>query len=100
MKNFYLIVFLFAIAGILQPGNTYATHIIGAEMSYRCLNPNLNLYELTLNFYRDCKQGTAEADTAIYFSIYRQSDNALLQNIKLDAVSTDTLENVSYQLCL
>ncbi len=46
------------LAGWALPG--YATHIVGGDMTYRCLGNDR--YEVTLMVYRDCIYGDPEAD--------------------------------------
>jgi gliding motility-associated-like protein len=55
-----------------------------------------------LDVYRDCTLGTAEFDSAFYFSIRRHSDNGLVHpplGIKLTLIYRDTLENETYSTC-
>lgn len=51
MKNAIL-----ALVGLLcvvcSPQNLYATHAMGAEITYECISGNI--YDITLSFYRDC----------------------------------------------
>ncbi len=60
---FSLICFSFLFFATAQ--NTYATHSMGADLTYRCLGGNV--YEITLSFYRDCV-GVA-ADDSAYISL-------------------------------
>ncbi|HRH67243.1 MAG TPA: hypothetical protein PLU53_13150, partial [Bacteroidia bacterium] len=48
--KFLCVFFLFFISAGIQ--NTYASHSMGADLTYRCLGGNN--YEITLSFYRDC----------------------------------------------
>ena len=46
-----------------------AAHIVGGEMTYRCMgvdpdNAENNLYEFTMTVYRDCEGGGANFDSA------------------------------------
>ncbi len=36
-----------------------ATHNVGADLTYTCIDSSTNRYEFTLFFYRDCSPGTA-----------------------------------------
>jgi gliding motility-associated-like protein len=69
---------------------TYATHIVGGVMYYRYLGGTS--YEITMKIYRDCdpgvntgfdgglnRDGTLAPELLI--SIFRESDNALIDNI-------------------
>jgi len=49
-----------------------ASHIVGGEMTYRCLG--VDQYEITLDLYRDCLHGEPSAiseDEPVYLGIYR-----------------------------
>lgn len=47
-----------------------ATHIVGAEIFYDCVNPAQNQYDITLKLYRDCKFGQAEFDSEITLFVF------------------------------
>lgn len=49
-KGFTLVILL--LVGIFSSLSVYATHAVGADISYKCLGNNQ--YEITLNVYRDC----------------------------------------------
>ncbi len=49
-----------------------ATHIIGGDISYKCLGNNL--YEFTVKIYRDCYNGVPPLDSPAYFTIYKTID--------------------------
>src|SRR5215212_10834062 len=62
MKKYLLRIFsiyFFLMAGLAQ--RSYATHSMGADLTYTCVGNNT--YELTLSFYRDCV-GIAADDSA------------------------------------
>ncbi len=46
--------------GLMVPFTSYATHIVGGDLSYQCIGGNQ--YEVTLMVYRDCFFGHPEAD--------------------------------------
>ena len=50
-KQIFLLLFAFSFISF----KTYATHIVGGEMSYTCLGDNL--YQVKLILYRDCAAG-------------------------------------------
>ena len=50
-----------------------AAHLIGGEMTYRCLgytnddpNTNSRRYEFTINVFRDCQSGGSEFDSPTF----------------------------------
>lgn len=70
MKNAILaLVSLLCVVCSLQ--KTYATHAMGAEITYDCISGNS--YEITLSFYRDCN-GVSPSNT-YNLSIYSNSCN-------------------------
>ena len=71
MKKIILIA-LFLSMGI----SSFATHIIGGEISYKCLGGNL--YEYTVKIYRDCFNGVPPLDDPAYFTIFDTSGNVIL----------------------
>ncbi len=51
--------------------DTYASHIIGGDITYKCLGNNT--FEFTINFYQDCIDGEPEAilfDNPAFYAIY------------------------------
>ncbi len=57
MKNVFLLAFI--VAGFIMPNISSATHIVGGDMTYKCLGDDQ--YEITLTFRRDCVNGAADA---------------------------------------
>ncbi|MEM1215982.1 MAG: hypothetical protein AAGJ82_09875, partial [Bacteroidota bacterium] len=48
------------------PFTLHAAHLIGGEITYRCLGSagnNTNTYEITINVFRDCASGGSEFDS-------------------------------------
>jgi gliding motility-associated-like protein len=72
MKNLLLSIFLFFIL-LLLSFQTRAAHIVGADLSYTCLNPILHTYEIRLRLYRDCAGGGAQFDDPVPIFIFRGS---------------------------
>ncbi len=58
MKKFFTILFLVSFCFNFK---SYATHMMGMDISYQCLGNNT--YHITLSFYRDCS-GAAQAPTS------------------------------------
>ena len=52
---------LFTVVMLLISTNSKATHMMGMDISYKCLGNNT--YHITLSFYRDCS-GAAQAPTS------------------------------------
>lgn len=60
-----------------------ATHIVGAQLYYECLNASTNQYQLTLKFYRDCLNGQANFDDPITLFIFQGTSGALYQTVDI-----------------
>lgn len=75
-----------------------ATHIVGGEMTYRCLGNNR--YEIILTVYRDCFYGDplAHFDDPAWLGFYRASNNTPVVSIGINGVlnvpynASDTLD--------
>jgi gliding motility-associated-like protein len=78
-----------------------ATHIVGGEISYRCLGNNS--YEITLTVYRDCYNGIPNFDNPAPIGIYEKGGDSVLINTLLvpyNAFSNDTLPIILNNPCL
>jgi len=53
-----------------------ATHIVGGEITYRCVGNNY--YEITLTVYRDCYNGVPNFDIKAIIGIYENVDDSIL----------------------
>lgn len=59
----------FTIAGLFTVQNkSFASHIIGGEISYKCLGGDQ--FEITLDLFRDCRPGTAAFDANTYIDVF------------------------------
>lgn len=54
-----------------------ATHITGAELTYTCINPATNTYQVDMTVYRDCLNGQAGFDAQVTVYIFRGSDGSV-----------------------
>ena len=94
---------------LLIPIVSYATHLLGGEMTYTCLGNNQ--YEIKLTIYVDCgptnTQGTSfddEGVIAIYDNnnnLYQDSDifNPQITELSDETVGNDCLE-IPVDLCI
>ncbi len=55
-----------------------SSHIMGADITYRCLNAQAALYEVTLTMYRDCDEGQIGFDPAVLVFLFAGSDGERL----------------------
>ncbi|MEO1382755.1 MAG: hypothetical protein AAFV78_05955, partial [Bacteroidota bacterium] len=60
---------LFLLSGL----RVQATHIVGAEIDYQCINPTFNTYNVNLTLYRDVINGVAGFDNQITVFIFRSN---------------------------
>ncbi|MDX1942190.1 MAG: hypothetical protein SFU99_16620, partial [Saprospiraceae bacterium] len=75
-----------------------ATHIVGGEITYRCLGSNR--YEVTLKVYRDCINGKEDFDRPAYIGLY-DFTGALIQRIDIPFNNVrDTLNPTLDDPCL
>ncbi len=82
---------LFLVSFVFLGFKAQATHIVGGEMSYKCLGNNQ--YEVVLFMYRDCFFGQAPFDQEAFIGIF-DADNNLIDSLKINfSGQTDTLVN-------
>ncbi|HMG16507.1 MAG TPA: gliding motility-associated C-terminal domain-containing protein [Saprospiraceae bacterium] len=77
LKLFILV--LFSISSITK---IHATHIVGGELTYRCLSHN-DQYEITLIVYRDCIHAKAEFDSPACVAVYSNNTGILYKTLKM-----------------
>lgn len=65
-----------------------ATHIVGGEMSYKCLGNNQ--YEITLTVFRDCFYGVPFFDNPAAIGVF-DANNVLVANFLIPYMSDDTI---------
>ena len=85
IKTIKYSLFTFCFVFLLGQSNTLnATHLVGGELSYRCLGNDL--YELTLIVRRDCENGAPDAqfDDPAHIGIFEDSGNGLLTHMGID----------------
>ena len=86
MKSMNKKFFLLSIISLIS-FSSFATHIIGGDITYKCLGNNL--YQFTVKIYRDCYNGVPPLDSPAHFTIYKNLDNTYET---LDAFfTTDTI---------
>jgi gliding motility-associated-like protein len=98
-------IFILFLIYFCSNNNTFATHIIGGELTYTCLGNNR--YQVLLTVYRDCYYGRPKFDDPAYIAIY-SNDNILLDtiiipfrdSIKLDPKLSDTCLVIPPDVCV
>lgn len=66
MVKFYKLLTLFVIVFTLFTSKVNASHVSGADITYKWLSGNQ--YEVTLNLYRDCSGITVSSTATVYFT--------------------------------
>lgn len=75
-------VLLFILLLFLTWISSQATHIVGADLVYECVNPTTNRYRIELTMYRDCTPASmADFDDNITLFIFNGDNGALFQTI-------------------
>lgn len=75
-------VLLFPLFLILSLTSAKATHIVGADLTYECINPITNLYRIELTMYRDCTPlSMADFDDNITLFIFNGDNGSLFRTI-------------------
>ncbi|MEO7175415.1 MAG: T9SS type B sorting domain-containing protein [Saprospiraceae bacterium] len=79
-----------------------ATHIVGGEITYRCLGNNK--YEITLAVYRDCFNGIPDFDSPASVGIFDDRGNLMTHigiggQILFEPISIDTLPDLISSVC-
>lgn len=76
-----------------------ATHIVGGEISYRCLGNNR--FEIFATIYRDCINGSVNAqfDNPAYFGVFN-AQNIMVDSFLAPMYGNDTLPIVLADTCL
>lgn len=87
MSGMRLRFLLIMLLGILSINNAFATHIVGGEITYRCLGPagaNLVNYEIEVTIYQDCMTGDPMAiaeDVPAFIKIFENGNSVLFDSI-------------------
>ncbi len=84
---------------LLGTSPLWATHIVGGEITYRCLGNNN--YEITLSVYRDCYNGEPPFDDPASVGVFDQ-DTTLLDHLRIPFIPNgdDTLNILLSNPCL
>lgn len=71
------------------PVQSYATHVVGGDFTYRWLSGNQ--FELTLKIYRDCLPGNAGFDQSIKIGIFDRITNARQDTLIMQLTEQDSV---------
>jgi len=92
IKRLFTLIFILFLTGV-----SYATHIVGGELSYEHVNGNN--YKITLKVYRDCINGQAPFDNPASIGLFNAAGN-LIQEIQIPSPTITTLPIVITNPCL
>lgn len=84
LKKFFLAAFL-----LFSNTSSFATHIVGGDLTARWLSGND--FEITFNFYRDCNPGNSDFDQTINVGVYDKATNVMQQIIVLPLLNRTIL---------
>ena len=98
MNALRLVLLLFF--GVVFIPASNATHIVGGEITYRCLGSNV--YEITMTVYRDCYNGRVGFDDPAIIGIYKTGTDTLHRRLLLNynENTNDTLPIILDNPCL
>ena len=103
-KSFHKIGFgVVFIMAMMLSNNLKATHIVGGELTYTCLDEATNLYEVKLTVYRDCFNGASDApfDDPATIGIFNGTSGFLYEKLSLPLTAVnDTIQPVIADTCL
>lgn len=68
MRRFFL--GLLVVLAFSAPKSLWATHIVGAELFYTCVDSVNSVYDIELRLYRDCFLGQAEFDNFVNLFVF------------------------------
>lgn len=92
------LIFLFILTGIRE---SRATHIVGAELYYECIDSINHVYDLTLKLYRDCENGQAPYDPVITLFIFDGATGATFNTISITVPpSTPEIQPETWDACI
>lgn len=103
-SNKIFVVLMALIFGFLLPQAAEATHIVGGDISYKCLG--FNQYEITLTIRRDCDNGEEPFDKIAKVGIFDGYGNLIpwlgvgglvsLESPQIDTVDTSLAGNCEF----
>ncbi|MGB0175829.1 MAG: PKD domain-containing protein [Owenweeksia sp.] len=82
LKRFLLFILFLTVS------SGYAAHLVGGEITYKCIGNND--YEVTLTIYRDCFSSGAQFDPLASVTIYDINNN-LIQDLEIPILSSSQL---------
>lgn len=87
--------FVLLLAHLVLSYSGGATHIVGGDLSYRCVGNDR--YDITLQIYRDCKNGEAWFDDPAFLTVRHQ--NGVFLRLEMPLVDTAYIPSDIYDPC-
>ncbi len=84
MQKFGLQFFLLLAGMFFVQNKVLASHIIGGEITYKCLGGDQ--FQITLDIYRDCNTGNAQFDNPLRFTIYRDNEQMYFDSVNISPI--------------
>ncbi len=87
---------------VLALGTAHASHIVGGEISYKCLGFNgiSGTYQIDMKIYRDCENGLPFFDNPAYLAIFGGSVSTTPYSVELlNYLTVDTLSLAGNDPC-
>lgn len=94
----HLIILLFLVFFSFR---SHASHMIGGDVTYRCLGSNT--FEITITLFQDCLYGEPGAlaqDNPAYYSIFASNTNQLIVADSASAISTQIVDPNFSNACI
>ena len=88
---------MFFLLSFLTINKTYATHIIGGDITYRYISGNQ--YEITLTLRRDCALGQVGYDNPASLGIFSGANNTFIREVSVPFNAADTVGNTIDNAC-
>ncbi len=89
------------LAALFFPFLTQASHMVGGDVTYRCLGANN--FEITITLFQDCLYGEPGAlaqDNPAYYSIFRRGSSELVRADSVQAFSTEIVNPNFSNACI
>ncbi|MEO0473894.1 MAG: hypothetical protein AAF206_30070, partial [Bacteroidota bacterium] len=74
---------LLVLCGWFVPQKSQATHIVGAELIYTCIDSVNYIYDVDLKLYRDCLAGQAQYDGSITLFVFNGVTGTLFTTVNV-----------------
>lgn len=92
MRLKIFMILLLWVSGLAYPGQLKASHLVGGEVSYECINSGGNNFRITIKIYQDCLGGLTEVildDEPLYYAIFENApDHPLIRSGSANAIDT------------